>query len=455
MRRFPLLLAGLVLALPTAAAQFGGAGCVRQCLPHDADVDGAEAKTGASAVKSILYFHFASLVDNPPINLQLPDEREPTVNQGFLLPTLVLDGTGTPADEAVNFRDNEFGGVSSAGFVEFGADGDRRIHEEPGLAEDLVFTNATAALYLYLSAYPVPSENSGAGPPGASAVPQVGVHAWITEGRFPGRGKVLGEGDTGLGGVADAVGGDARNNIVLVPGQGEIYEFRVPVKLAVGRIGSIWNGGTGFAVAFRPYQFVAREGPGRGTAFTQSEWRARIGPTTPVRLVVEHANPLVTKSLRITHFNHALYARWSVVSPWGSYDVDERSLRVALTGPSVPDSEKTGLARPLVVKTSTDHEGHFKPLNATWRFSYRDLVDGGYELHLSAANLQGTYRLDETLTFRVEHGLPVGVEEIGGASPGRETGHGTAGGQAPAVEAVPLLAALGAVARARRVGRGT
>jgi hypothetical protein len=441
------IVAVALLGIPGAAGQLDPTvdGCSRQCDPKADDVNGPDVRTGADPVKTVLYFHFQDLIQNAPINAQAPGEAEADLQGGFLMPTLV-----TSSDVCCHFKYNTFGGYSSAGFVEI-VDGEWRTHQEHGVASDIAVLGDTIPLYFYLSAYAVPRETSESfplGPNVPAAVPQVAVHATMNAGRSPGYGAVIAEGDTAEAG---------RVNVLQLPGREELYEFMVPLHVKTPVIPSVWNGGTGFTVSITPYQ-VRAEAPLEGWEFTQSEWRVHVGPKTPPHMVVEIAKPMATVSSKLVLFNNALFVRWSVQSPWGSYDVDSRNLGLQLTGPTSPDPGTTGLGRAYYIKESSEHDGHFKPTNITWKFDYRKaaLADGAYTLRASIPNLQGTYRLEEDFAFRIENGLPVDVETIGSNhAVGGKAGPDAAREKAPGLAGVAVLAGLVCVALGRRFGPGS
>lgn len=444
----------VLAGLSTAAAQLEPTvdGCTQMCDPKAADVNGPEVRTGTDTVKSVLYFHFQNAIDKALINTQANHPDEENIHGSFFMPTLYTNTGQEPNGQQVDvkFKYNTFLAISSAGFIEIGPDGDWRTHQEPGVAEDVEIVGDTIPLFFYLSAYPVPSRNSDdfvTQKNALAVMPQVAVRATMTAGRNPGYGTVIAEGDSAERG---------RINVIMAPDavQKEIYEIRVDMHVKQSTIPSVWTGGEGFAVEITPYQ-IEGEGAAEGYQFTQSEWRARLGPNTPPHMVVTIAKPLVTKSTRMNLFNNALFLRWSVSSPWGSYDVDPQSFRVDVTGPTNPDPAATGLSRPAHVKWIFEHNGHFKPTNVTWKFDYRKagLADGTYTVQMSAMNLQGTYRLAETMTFRVVDGLPADVEILGKnarAGTSGDGGGGLAGGKSPGLAGLAVVAALVGVAMARR-----
>lgn len=440
-----LLLASIaaLMGLPSVGAQLDPTvdGCTKDCTPVDAN--GPDVRTGDETVKSVLYFHHENFLQNAVINTQPIHPDEPQLQSAGLMPTLI-----TGNEVCCHFTSHGFGAYSSAGFVEI-QDGEWRTHQEPGVAEDIQIVGDTITLYYYLSAYPVPTKTSDNPAPGHTAVavaPQVGVHAVMTAGRNPGIGRVIAEGDSGTSG---------RINILYLPNdvQPPIYEVRVDLAVVEKTIPSVWNDGKGYAVQVTPYQV---RDPTLGAEVTQSEVRAHAGPQTPPHMVVEIADPLVTKSMRTTLFNNALYFRWSVTSPWGSYDVDDRTLAITVSGAAEADPSKAGISRPYNVRHFTDHNGHFKPTNVTWKFDYRRaaLPDGAYTAQMSVLNLQGTYRLGAEMAFRIVDGIPADVEVIGSNARAQSAGGGMAArGDSPSLAPLALLATIGGVSLLYRRGK--
>jgi len=444
-----LLLAGLV-GLPNAAAQLDKAvdRCTQQCDPKADDVNGPTIRTGTETVKTVLYFHYEDLLQNAAINAQAPCEEcanaEANLEGGYLMPTLVTNSGQYPAGQQadVRFKSNAFGAYSSAGLVEV-VDGVARTHQESGLADDVELLGKSIPLYFYLSVYPVPT-STREGPAGdnvVAAMPAVALHASMRLGRTPGSGPIIAEGDSAAAG---------RITMIKAPGQKDIYEFRVDMDILQPKLPSVWAGGDGFTVQVTPYQ-VRGDDPVKDYEFTQADWRVHVGPRTPPHMVVEIAKPIATKAMRANVYRDHLFVRWSVASPWGSYDVDDRSVTITVTGPSTPEPAKTGLSRPAFVYRSIDHNGHFKPVNFTWKFDYRkaDLADGEYLARVAVTNLQGTYRLEESMPLTIRDGVPQNVDVIGGSGV-TKGGSGHVGGKAPGTAGLGVLLALVAVATLRR-----
>lgn len=417
-------------------------GCSEACTP--AELNGDAPKTGDATVKTILYGHFEDILNRAPLNTQFP-EGEPNLNRGFLMPTIDTY-TGTPGD--VHFRNNWFRMFSSAGLVEIN-EGVWRTHQEPGLAAPIEIKGGNIDLYFYLSANPVPNGNSDTGV-GATlnldVMPQVGVYAKMETGRFTNGGEPIAEGDTGACDTGSLPTCDGRITLISQPGSADVYEIKVPLEVTNPIIPDVWTGADGFIVSINPYQIKGKDSAIQDWQVMQSDWRVRTGPDTPPRIVIEHPKALATEAAGLTIFQGEMFIRWSFLSPWGSYDVDDRTIEVEGEGPTAIPSKDIRL---VIIKRSIDHDGHFKPVNATWRLDFQKLglADGEYKINLKAQNLQHTYELREELTFTIADGLPTNLKVIGSGLEGPSDDPQVQKkdkGLLPGFEAVALLGAVGA-----------
>lgn len=392
MRRTVFAALAIALVVPMAGAN-PVTHCMQQCRPLDADANGPAPHEGAEVSTSILYPHFQDLLNRAPTNLQLPDALcEPDLNGGMVAPTA---STRTNTDADLRFENNWFYGATSAGFVEFGADCTWRTHMEPGFAADVELAGGTATLYVYVSAYPVPGQSTSTGLLGHNApdvMAQVGVYARWETGRFSFHGTLIAEGDTGNGDVAGLAAGPGRVNLVTLPGQPDVYEVAVPLAL---KTSTIPHGAAGSLLSVNVYQLKVKDGALAGTQAAQGDWRFHTGPATPPHLVFETTHPLRTTGLgAVAAPGGGFQVDWSLVSPWGSYDLTPASLRGEATFP-----DGSTHAVPVVSMTrSVDHDGHFKPTDVVFGLP-GPLPTGHYKVEVSALNLQGTYRLADEAGF--------------------------------------------------------
>jgi hypothetical protein len=437
-----LLVAGVFLVPTTMAQAPGEAYRVTNCKPENCDplaANGGQVQTGDAVVKTILYGHFEDILQSAPLNTQAPHpEKEVDQNKGFLMPTI---DTNTACEQCnLHFKNNQFEMFSSPGLVEYTAEG-WRIHQEPGLAETVQIAGDTMHLYWYLSAHNVPNAPTGQ-PAGFGTVASIGVYARMETGRFSGYGELIAEGDTGTGYGSPQPSTDPNTYPITMynaPGEDAVYEFEVPMRVINPTIPSAASS-QGYVVTVVPYQVKQ----GEEAEFTQAEWRVRTGAKFPPRIVVDVANPMVTKHTLVHTYDDQLFFRWSFVSPWGSYDLDPASLEIQVDGPK----QLTGADIEFIkLKHSIDHDGHFKPVNASWRYPYvaNPLPPGEYTVKASVHSLQHTYLLEWSETFTVdERGVPQvdSIGNLGGSGGGGAGAKGGAGGDSPGFEVLALVAAV-------------
>jgi hypothetical protein len=449
---FLSILAVLVIASPLGGAQTPTPikECTAECDPKEAN--GGAMKKGDEVTKVILYGHFEDILNMAPLNTQIPDsQREPDLNRGFLMPVIDTNtgacapGTQTCAD--FHFKNNEFTMFSSPGLVEYLQEG-WRTHQEPGLADDAEIADATFNLYWYMSAHAVPQQSSTSGLGTTAKVgvtPQIGVYARMETGRFKYRGDEIASNN-----FNDQPNSGTRQNLLTSPQGDDVYEFIIPMAVKSKIIPSA-DTKNGFIVFIQPYQ-IKQDGTSMDTSqqFMQADWRVRTGPSYPPRVVIPILKPMSTRATQLNIFEDRMFVRWSFTADFGSYDMKDNSLQLVSTGQGAIDSKAVDF---IILKRSVDHDGHFKPVNATWAIDYLNfpLADGSYELTASIMNLQETYLLEHKFAFNVVGGVPdvprigAGSAGAGGQSAGGAAG-AAKGGDAAGLELVPLLGAIGVAA---------
>ena len=401
---------GLAIVVPSGTSQpLPVEKCSRECDPRS--VNDNQLRTGKEPTNVVLYGHFQNVLDQAPVNTQMPDPmREPDLNAGFTMPSI---DTNMPCEQCnFHFKNNQFTMFSSPGFVEYLSDGKWYTHQEPGLAGDAKLVGEEIRLYWYMSAHGLSGQNSGSGTGSTARVgvmPQVGVYARMETGRFPFHGETIAESNDF---DQNAPGSPERADMVTVPGQPDVYEFQVKMKIVKDMIPSS-HLANGFIVYVNPYQVKTDQR--EGIQFAQPDWRLRTGADYPPRLIVPIEEPMSTVASSLTIFEERMFVRWSLLSVMGSYDMRDASLSLDVTGPSKIDPKAIDF---IILKRSVDHDGHFKPVNATWAIDYRNfpMADGDYEVTMSIVNLQETYKLVHKVPFKVVNGKP-DVYEIGAQSP--------------------------------------
>lgn len=444
------ILAVAIIASPLAGAQVSTpvAKCSAECDPKEAN--GGAMKKGDEVTKVILYGHFEDILNMAPLNTQRPDDqREPDLNRGFLMPVIDTNTGQCPVGQTCldfHFKNNEFTMFSSPGLVEYLQEG-WRTHQEPGLADDAEIAAETFNLYWYMSSYAIPQQSSTQGSGAttqAGVVPQIGVYARMETGRFKFRGDLIAENNRN-----DDPNTGTRQNLISRPAENDVYEFIVPMSVKSKIIPSA-DTKNGFIVFIRPYQIQGNAEDNPVVQFMQADWRVRTGPNFPPRVVIPISKPMSTRATQLNIFEDRMFVRWSFTADFGSYDMRDNSLQLVSTGQGKIDTKAIDF---IILKRSVDHDGHFKPVNATWAIDYLNfpLEDGAYELTASIVNLQETYLLEHKFTFNVVKGVP-DVPRIGAGSAGAggQGGAGGAaqskGGDAPGIELLPLIGAIGVAA---------
>ncbi len=443
--RFWVVLAA-VLLVPWAATPASAQSDEPMCEPATCDpvtANDGEVRAGDEPVRVILFAHPDGLLQHTPVNMEPPSQEEEDVNEGFLMPTVYTDAEEAPC---CKFRNNRFIWFGSPGPVEFLEGGDFRVYQEPGFGAPLDLAGDEVTVFLYLS----PGRSTPAGPSPA-AMPAVGVYARLVEGRHATEdpAALVAMGDTGSGyGDPEAKTVTSTTTMVSLPGEDPVYEFRVPMHIVRHHVPSVHDAVRGdrdrggVTLELIVYQVEDNE----TVRLTDSQWRLRSGPHHPPRIVWDMHRPLQTADSWIHTANGDLFFRWSVRAVFGSYDIDPASVRLDVDGPVPVDPDF------LQMRYSVDHDGHFKPANATWRHDLADepLADGTYWVHASVMNLQGTYQAEWNASFEVKDGWPQ-VRDVAGT---RLQGTSTTPALDGAATFVALLVGLAVVAAGRRRGLG-
>jgi hypothetical protein len=338
--------------LPSVGAQQATDRCTAVCDPHASDANGPGQRT-EGPVKVFLYANLTDALDFASLRLVPPDapSRPP---QGFLLPR---PSTSPSPDNCVEM-------IWSMGSNPRGDPlaGDWRTHQDPGLAADVALSPTANEVFAYVRLNP-----ATAPAPSTSLMMLVRVET----GRFPGHGRVLAQGSSAL-------------NPSQTASAGQVLEFRVPLQLRE----PVWPGApevNGFLVQQRLCQIDAN---GVGAAI--GDWRWVNGPAYTNRLVLNLMEPLAWSDLSAHPLNGRLFLRGRITGPFGVPDIDRRSVRLVATG----DGRRLPQAsvETVIVKVSVDHDGRFKPVNATFAINRTDL-DGARDwlFGFSVDNTQGTF----------------------------------------------------------------
>lgn len=386
---------------PHAAAQPAGyPGCSESPETCDPRTVNGGTSTRDEPVTTLLYAHFKHILPRAPLNTQPPDpDHEVDLDEGFLMPTVYSENP-----VCCRFKNNEFTMFISPGPVEYLADGNWRVHQEPQLDAPVHLVDDVVG-YAYFSADSVPHADEAPAPP-VGLMPAFGVYMRMETGRHFGEGTLIAEGDTGLGyGSPEAARLQATTTMVNQPGEDVVYEFVVRMPLAHPVIDNQSVSNRGFIVTMRPYQLHMDE----QAQFTSADWRIRTGYDYPHRVHITHRPTLYDVGAEVRTDGATVSFDWFTLSSFGSYNVDLPSLDFRLEGPL--DADGTGAEVPTqLAGLHVPYNGHgsSRPTNASWQTDppTSELAEGTYRATASVMNAQGTYRLERNATILLEDGVP-------------------------------------------------
>ncbi|MGQ0536645.1 MAG: hypothetical protein ACT4PT_11295 [Methanobacteriota archaeon] len=116
----------------------------------------------------------------------------------------------------------------------------------------------------------------------------------------------------------------------------------------------------------------------------------------------------------IPQFLHEKLVLLGVVNtPWGSYDLDPASVKLA-----IEDSRDNLVETPslqFIADYSVAHGGHYLPANLTWIWDYKadGLAPGTYTVTVGATNWQGSAQSSTKAKFTINRDGTPGPIEIG------------------------------------------
>jgi hypothetical protein len=347
-------------------------------------VSGASAQlaNANSSTPVTLYFHLDGFQDFP-VNTQPPmDFASDSTGSGTTGMTSTCLPDGAPNQIKGDFH--TYYGYSTPGYVEYDEldkNGTIRVHEERGLASDVMLDQpAGATLYWYLVAdFGNRGVEAGEVP---VVVPQVKVAATIRTGDAVGLGpgpyndgQMIG---SGISAPQDIAPSPANEGPV-------IYEFQVPVTFDVDKISK--------TEAFNIRVDVMMDVPSCnevGSAFmlglvdtyTAKDFRPRMDLSIMNPVFVEYVHPQISGDRLIIHTG--------LGSPWGNYDVDETpgGIEITISGPS----EAKSIQRAAVVQRTHEHNHHFEPVDVTyvWPYVSEGATIAEYDIDVKVWNDQRT-----------------------------------------------------------------
>ncbi|HET6405126.1 MAG TPA: hypothetical protein VFH78_10800, partial [Candidatus Thermoplasmatota archaeon] len=163
-----------------------------------------------------------------------------------------------------------------------------------------------------------------------------------------------------------------------------------------------------YLVRFKWYS----SGPAGNSLYTD-DWNVNSGEFFPVSITLPVKNAFDVESV-IPQFVHDKLVLLGILNtPWGSYDVDQNSVKLTIT-----DSKGQEVAPVRIEKLadySVAHGGHYKPVNVTyvWDYLADNLPAGEYQATVRASNFQGSASSSCTGTFVVREGGAAGPIQVG------------------------------------------
>lgn len=281
----------------------------------------------------------------------------------------------------------------------------------------------------------------------------------LQTGRFWEQGDILAEGSVTKHVVtASALAGQENPGIPETPcpnqsgdpavvDVGDVIEFEVDLGIASGDIPRL----AGFVVRVEWFQYAPSD-PDEKDKIYQREWNLHTGPEYIPRVLIPLQNPVSVEKVRPQLFDGKIYVHGVFNSPWGSYDVDHGTIGVEIFDESGAPVDAT-IDAPIL-RYSVDHDGHFKPVNATFPWDYQadNLPPGTYTVRMTAQNWQhtGTSMKEGTIILAEDIQKSVATDSEGNSLVGDPEAE--LGGEESPLAPMPMfvLVALAALAVLRR-----
>jgi hypothetical protein len=222
-------------------------------------------------------------------------------------------------------------------------------------------------------------------------------------------------------------------------GHGEVYEFNINLgkpKVDVIPKAQDW---------IMRFRWWIREGDNTLLLGQRFNWNINSGEFYPNRFTLPVRNPFDVELVYPQFLHDRVVILALLNSPWGSYDVDSRTVQMTITDdghrPVVPQRISQ------VADYSVAHGGHYKPVNVTWVWDYKSdrLAPGTYEVTVTASNFQHSAISTTQAQFRLRPdgtGETVSVgrsgqqtfteDQLGGLTASADGGEGLQGSAAPA-----------------------
>ncbi|MEK6985268.1 MAG: hypothetical protein AABX89_02665 [Candidatus Thermoplasmatota archaeon] len=442
-----------------------------------------------------LYFHIIDALNDAPINTQEPSDNYSADEQVGLASnsSSCLEGPTGGAVETSEFH--QFFGYSSPGYVEYNdtSTGGPLVHPERGLSFDVDLAGDAIKLTWYLSTGTAVANDPGVG--AAFILPSIAVEAWMrtgeditigNEGYKSGspiaHGKTVGTmGGAMLTSTDTTAPGQTGGTVTFLPDQTNkagdpiaVYRYEILMPLATNTIRKEGGYNMQIATYFQDPAAFCSSDPANAI-LTPNGIKYHTSKDNRPRMELQVLNAIRIEYMHPQFIGDDLVLHTSSNSPWGNYDVDERTepgtngleggIEMLISGPSEPRSAY----RASVVQQYHIHDHHTEAVAATFVWPYKSdgAQDGTYTVTLTVKNDQGTATAVGVSSFTVgkDKNPEVlrcgGLENVDGAKidangctvevQGRD-GKPISGPvkESPAFELLGMIAALGAVALALR-----
>jgi hypothetical protein len=138
-------------------------------------------------------------------------------------------------------------------------------------------------------------------------------------------------------------------------------------------------------------------------------WNVNSGEFYPNRFTLPVKNPFDVELVYPQFLHDKLLIHAMLNSPWGSYDVDRKSVAIDVRGDTAGPVQMVSSTR--TADFSVAHGGHYKPVNLTWVWDYKadKLQPGDYTVTVTASNFQHSASSTTQGKFRI---LPDGTGQV-------------------------------------------
>jgi hypothetical protein len=178
-------------------------------------------------------------------------------------------------------------------------------------------------------------------------------------------------------------------------GHGEVYEF--PINLGKPQVDKIPKE----ADWIMRFRWWIRNGEDTLLLGQRFNWNINSGEFYPNRFTLPVKNPFDVELVYPQFLHDKLLLHAMLNSPWGSYDVDSKSVKLDIVDDGNRPVQPEHMTR--TADFSVAHGGHYKPVNITWVWDYKTdgLKPGLYKVSVTASNFQHSAYSTTGAAFRI------------------------------------------------------